>query len=91
MFRQRNPDVIGNEYLIMGTLDKKTWREGLTRPTPIAETMSHVHIFKTYYKELRITLPGWYPAGQEPPVASPPSSTDSIKPKRRRPAHRRRK
>jgi hypothetical protein len=91
MFRQRNPDVIGNDYLIMGTLDKQAWREGLTHPMPIGEGMSHVHVFKTYYKELRMTQPGWYPAGQEPPVASPPPSADWIKPTRRRSARRRRR
>jgi hypothetical protein len=91
MFSQYNPAVIGNEYLVMGTLDKKVWREGLTRPKPVAEVMSHVCIFKTYYKELRMTQPGWYPAGQEPPVMPPPPSIDWIKPKRQRPIQRRRK
>jgi hypothetical protein len=53
--------------------------------------LSHVHIFKTYYKELRMTQPGWYPAGQEPPVMPPPPSTEWIKPKHQHPKHRQHK
>ncbi len=80
MFSQRDPGAIGNEYLIMGTVEKKAWREGLTQPKAVTEILSsHAHIFKTYYQELRSTRPGWYPADQEPPVMPPPPSTEWVK------------
>ena len=79
MFSQYNPAVIGNEYLIIGTVEKKVWREGLTRPKAPAEMLNHTYIFKTNYQELRHTRPGWYPSGQEPPVMEPPPSTEWVK------------
>ena len=80
MFIQANPAVIGNEYLVMGTVDKKAWREGLTQPKPAAEVMAgYMSIFKTYYQELRSTQPGWYPEDVEPPVMPPPPSTEWVK------------
>ncbi|MFN8454953.1 MAG: hypothetical protein U0401_09850 [Anaerolineae bacterium] len=81
LFSQHNPAVIGNDYLIMGTMDKNFWREGLTQPKAIADMMPHLHVFKTYYQELRLTRPGWYPEGKEPPVMEPPPSTEWIKSK----------
>ena len=79
LFAQYNPAVIGNDYLIMGTVEKKAWRESMTQPKSIPEMLSYVSRFKTYYKELRLTQPGWYREGQEPPVMSPPPSTEWIK------------
>lgn len=80
MFRRANPAVIGNKYLVMGTVDKKAWREGLTQPKPAAEMLDeHTSVFKTYYQELRSTRPGWYPEGVEPPVMPPPPSTEWLK------------
>ena len=32
MFRQYDPEAIGNEYLIIGTVEKSAWREGLHHP-----------------------------------------------------------
>ena len=85
MFWQADPRVIGNEYLIMGTVDKKVWREGLTNPKSVAEVLSsHIYIFKTYYQELRLTRPGWYPADQEPPIMEPPPSQEWLKSSRSR-------
>ena len=91
MFVQHDPAVIGNDYLIIGTVEKKAWREGLSQPKVVAEMLPHVHDFKTYYQELRSTQPGWYPEGVEPPVREPPPSTDWVKPTRRRRFGRRRK
>lgn len=83
MFSQYNPDIIGNEYLIMGTVEKKAWREGLTHPKAPVEMLAHTALFKAYYQELRHTQPGWYPSGQEPPVQEPLPSQEWVKAKRR--------
>ena len=83
MFAQANPAVIGNEYLVMGTVDKKAWREGLTRPKAAAEMLDkYTSIFKNHYQELRLSQPGWYMEGVEPPEMPPPPSTEWVKRKR---------
>lgn len=82
IFTQADPAVIGNDYLIMGTVEKKAWREGLTRPKDPAEMLSaHTSLFKNYYEELRLTQPGWYKEGEEPPPMPPPPSTEWVKQK----------
>ncbi len=83
MFRHYNPAVIGNNYIIGGTVDKKAWRAGLKDPQPAAEVMTkYLSIFKAYYEELRVTRPGWYKEGEEAPEMPPPASTEWVKRKR---------
>jgi hypothetical protein len=77
-FEQYDPIVIGNEYIIVGTVEKKIWREGLTTPRPASEMVEQLHDFRNY-EELRMTQKGWYPAGYEPPVWDPPPSMEWIK------------
>jgi hypothetical protein len=79
MFSQHNPTVIGNDYLIIGTVDKKAWRESMAHPKSVPEMMPYISRFKTYYQELRHIQPGWYPEGKEPPVMEPPPSTEWVK------------
>jgi hypothetical protein len=81
LFRQYDPGVIGNNYLIIGTVEKSIWREGLEQPKAIAEMLPHASDFATYYKELRLTRPGYYRSDQEPPVMEPPLSQEWIKAK----------
>lgn len=81
MFRQYDPEAVGNDYLIMGTVDKTTWREGLQQPKAVAEMLPHVSDFAEYYQELRVTRPGWYRADQEPPMMEPPPSQEWVKAK----------
>jgi hypothetical protein len=83
MFAPYHSAVIGNDYLIMGTVDKKAWRESMAHPKSIPEMLPYVSRFKTSYQELRLTQPGWYPEGKEPPVQEPPPSTEWVKKGRR--------
>jgi hypothetical protein len=78
MFKHYDLGAIGNDYLIYGTLEKKTWREGLTQPQTIENTLSHASDFVTYYEELRMRCTGWYHEDQEPPVREPPPSQEWI-------------
>lgn len=84
LFRQRAPEVIGNEYLIIGTVEKTTWHEGLQEPKAVAEMLPHASDFAEYYQELRTTRPGWYKEGYEPPVMEPPVSQEWVKPQKTR-------
>jgi hypothetical protein len=84
MFMQRDPMVIGNDYLVMGTMERKAWREGQMRQRSVEEMRAHIADFRTYYQELRMTRLGWYGPGQEPPVMEPPPSQEWIKSERDR-------
>jgi len=80
LFKQQNPAVIGNDYQVMGVVDKKAWRAGLSQPKPASEVISsHLSLFKTYYEELRLTQPGWYLPDAEPHEMLPPPSTEWVK------------
>jgi hypothetical protein len=78
-FQQYNPELVGNDYLIIGTVEKKAWKENLKEPKLPAEMLPHAHDFKTVYQELRMTRPGWYGPGVEPPIMEPPPSEEWVK------------
>ena len=78
IFSQLKPQDIGNNYLIMGTVEKKSWRAGLKQPQSFDETIKNVHDFKNY-EELRMTMAGWFHKDQTPPVMTPPLSIEWIK------------
>jgi hypothetical protein len=57
---------MGRDYLVLGTIEKKIWREGLeSLGKPIAEMLKHVADFKHQY-DLRCKLGGWNPVTAEP-------------------------
>jgi hypothetical protein len=85
------PSVVGNDYLIVGTLEKKAWRDGVKQPKPIVDILPHAHDFKTYYQELRLSRPGYYSDDQEPPIIDPPPSKEWVKPVHRRKSRRKRR
>jgi len=73
LFAELDPLVIGNDYLIMGTVERQAWREGVKQPKGIPEMLEHLHVFK----EVRTVLVqpgGWYPDDLDPaelPVQEP--------------------
>lgn len=79
MFKRQNPAVIGNEYMVMGTFEKKYWREGMKEQKTVAGMLEHVHFFREYYKEMHSTRPGYYHEDQEPPIMEPPPSKEWVK------------
>lgn len=79
LFCQYDPEVVGNDYLIIGTVKKPTWREGLQRPKLPAEMLGDVADFAEHHGELRLTAAGWHKADQEPPVLEPPPSQEWVK------------
>ena len=78
LFTQRDPSVIGNDYLMIGTVERQAWREGMEQPKPLAEMMAHTHDFKSH-TTIQMTMAGWFPEGQEPPLRQPPQPTVWIK------------
>jgi hypothetical protein len=45
-FSQVRPEIMGNEYLVMGTLDRKDWREGNKSQLDPDEIRKRIYIFK---------------------------------------------
>jgi hypothetical protein len=48
LFGKRNPQAIGNDYLVLGTLDRDVWRRGQKTPLMVADMMDYLHDFKEY-------------------------------------------
>ena len=80
LFSRMAPEAVGNDYLILGMVEKTTWREGLQRPKAVAEMLPHASDFISY-SEIRSTQAGWYKDDQEPPVREPPPSQEWVKSK----------
>ena len=65
-------------YLIIGTVERKAWRENMKQPKPFAEMMAQTHDFKSHYT-IQLTMAGWFPEGVEPPLWQPPPPTVWVK------------
>jgi hypothetical protein len=46
LFKQHDPALIGNEYLVMGTLDHDFWERGRQTPLSILEMVSKLYVFQ---------------------------------------------
>ncbi|GAB3376796.1 hypothetical protein [Azotobacter armeniacus] len=58
-FSQIAPEVIGSAYLVLGTIDKKLWKEGLAGDGgQLGELLQHVADFKRVLK-LAVEPGGW--------------------------------
>lgn len=79
LFKRANPAIIGNQYLVIGTLEKSVWKEGARQSKSMAEMLPHISEFAEYLNELRVTQPGWYRQEEEPPIMEPPPSKDWVK------------
>ena len=65
-FSRIAPEVICKAYMVLGTMEKKVWQEGLSgRGQPLAEMLKHVAEFKKEYA-LEYEPAGRYGADQEP-------------------------
>lgn len=60
-FARQRPAVVGNPYLVVGTVALKTWRAGLTQPKTMAEVLAQTADIKDY-RQLDYDPGGWAPA-----------------------------
>ena len=44
-FGQHRPEIVGNDYLVVGTEDRAVWSRGVRTPLPIPEALEHLHDF----------------------------------------------
>ena len=79
MFSQTEPETVGSKYLIIGTVEKSSWREDQQRTRSVEEMLPHASDFAVFHQELRVTNPGWYKTGQDAPVMEPPLSQEWVK------------
>ena len=73
MFAEHNPSIIGNDYLVLGTVERAAWREGVKQPKGIPDMLEHLHDFKEVHS-VRVQPGGWYPADMDPselPIQEP--------------------
>ena len=78
LFLKTDPNVIGSDYIVIGTVEKKAWRENMKEPKALNEMRQHIHDFKSY-QNILMTMAGWFRKGEEPPVMEPPISTEWMK------------
>ena len=58
--RTINPQVIGNDYLVMGTLDRKDWQQGDRGILSPSEIIERMYVFKDVWN-FQVIPAGWYP------------------------------
>ena len=59
IFHEREPEMIGNEYLVVGTVDRPVWQRGNRGTLTLQEMLDNLHDFKDH---LRFELgPRWAP------------------------------
>ncbi len=45
-FAEQKPEVIGNDYLVIGTEDRTAWKRGMQQPLTMQEALEALHDFK---------------------------------------------
>lgn len=78
LFTRIDPEVVGNDYLIFGTVEKKAWQENINAPRALHEMRQDIHDFKSY-QDIRMTMAGWLRKRQDPSVIEPPPSQEWVK------------
>ena len=78
VFLKIKPEVVGNNYFVFGTVEKKVWRENIDQTKTSREILKHSHDFISY-QELSMTMGGWLSNDQEPPVMKPSPSMEWTK------------
>ena len=46
IFTEQKPEVIGNDYLVLGTQDRAAWKRGIQQPSTLQDSLETLHDFK---------------------------------------------
>jgi hypothetical protein len=88
LFEKRDPSLVGNDYLVLGTVERQAWRQGMKQPKGIGEMREHLHEFKEV-RTVEYRPAGWYRADELP---TPESESDRpTSPQKRRPGRKRKR
>ena len=55
---KRFPEIIGNEYLVLGTMERKDWKKGMQGTMTAKEAMDYVYLFKDIWS-FEVEPGGW--------------------------------
>ncbi|HEU5331023.1 MAG TPA: hypothetical protein VFU78_23210 [Thermomicrobiales bacterium] len=64
-FGQTHPELVGNDYLIVGTEDRADWQRGVREPLAVPDTLDCLHDFADVVQFT--PAPAW---GRHDPVAA---------------------
>jgi len=59
-FEQSRPEIVGNDYLVIGVLDREDWRQGKQGKLLEGETIERMLVFKDVLK-FEPAYSAWYP------------------------------
>jgi len=68
IFAESHPEVLGNDYFVVGTVETKVWREGMVKPLKIEKLLEHTADIKDRMV-LHYEQRGWGPPDRESPDA----------------------
>ncbi len=60
-FEDRDPEIIGNDYIVMGTLEKRDWRARDRMNGSPKKAIERVRLFKDVW-DFELISRGWYPS-----------------------------
>jgi len=60
LFSTHKPEVVGNDYLVIGTLDRADWQRGRKTPFAAGKLLDILHDFKEVVK-IEVDRGGWRP------------------------------
>ena len=61
-FTEHQPEIVGNDYLVIGTEDRADWLHGVRMPVLPKEALGHLHDFREVVRFTR--PPGWVRNGE---------------------------
>lgn len=56
---ERYPAAVGNNYIVIGTMERAAWRENRRAPMPLDEILEHVSDFREEIT-IHVRPAGWY-------------------------------
>jgi hypothetical protein len=59
-FTEQEPEIVGNNYLIVGTIERAIWKRGTQQPLTLQEMLDALHDFKEVVT-FKLVGGGWMP------------------------------
>lgn len=59
-FESRAAEIIGNKYLVMGTMDRADWKEGVQSTLRPRDALDRMYMFEDVWN-FEVDPGGWYP------------------------------